>query len=121
MTPPPVRIAVMTIPDTRTLAEDTSGQALVELAEADGHQIVERLLVKEDIYRIRFEVSRWIIEPGIDVGFFGGLGQKPLPQEQHRLIRRADLHGQSPHSGSPSQPSVGRAVAERRLRWLTLT
>jgi len=75
MTTRPVRLAILTTSDTRTLAEDTSGQALMEMAEADGHQIVERLLVPDDIYRIRFEVSRWIIDPGVEaVICTGGTG-----------------------------------------------
>ena len=75
MTPRPVRLAILTISDTRTLAEDTSGQALVDLAEADGHRIVERLLVRDDIYRIRYEVSRWIIDPEVEaVICTGGTG-----------------------------------------------
>lgn len=75
MTPRPVRLAILTISDTRTLAVDTSGQALVDLAEADGHRIVERLLVRDDIYRIRYEVSRWIIDPEVEaVICTGGTG-----------------------------------------------
>lgn len=75
MTPRPVRLAILTISDTRTLAEDTSGQALVDLAEADGHRIVQRLLVRDDIYRIRYEVSRWIIDPEVEaVICTGGTG-----------------------------------------------
>ena len=75
MTPRPVRLAILTISDTRTLAVDTSGQALVDLAEADGHRIVQRLLVRDDIYRIRYEVSRWIIDPEVEaVICTGGTG-----------------------------------------------
>jgi molybdenum cofactor biosynthesis protein B len=71
----PVRLAIMTVSDTRTLDNDTSGDALVKLASGDGHEVVERLLVPDDIYRIRYEVSRWIIAPEVEaVITTGGTG-----------------------------------------------
>jgi len=71
----PVRLAVLTISDTRTLENDTSGDALLKMANADGHKVVERLLVPDDIYRIRYEVSRWIIDPNVEaVVTTGGTG-----------------------------------------------
>lgn len=71
----PVRLAIMTVSDSRTLENDTSGDALVSMAEADGHQVVERLLVPDDIYRIRYEVSRWIIDEQVEaVITTGGTG-----------------------------------------------
>lgn len=71
----PVRLAVLTISDTRTLENDTSGDALLKMINADGHKVVERLLVPDDIYRIRYEVSRWIIDPNVEaVVTTGGTG-----------------------------------------------
>lgn len=71
----PVRIAILTVSDSRTLDTDTSGDALLKLATADGHQVVERLLIPDDIYRIRYEVSRWIVDPGVEaVVITGGTG-----------------------------------------------
>lgn len=71
----PVNLAIMTISDSRTLENDTSGDALVAMATDDGHEIVERLLVPDDIYRIRYEVSRWIIDPRVEaVVTTGGTG-----------------------------------------------
>ncbi len=71
----PVRLAIMTVSDTRTLENDTSGDALVRMATEDGHEVVERIIVPDDIYRIRFEVSRWIIDTKVEaVVTTGGTG-----------------------------------------------
>lgn len=73
--PRPVRIAIMTVSDTRTLDDDSSGAALVKMVTEDGHQVVERIIVPDDIYRIRFEVSRWIIDEQVEaVITTGGTG-----------------------------------------------
>ena len=73
--PRPVRIAIMTVSDTRTLDDDSSGAALVKMVTEDGHQVVERIIVPDDIYRIRYEVSRWIIDEQVEaVITTGGTG-----------------------------------------------
>ncbi len=88
----PVRLAIMTISDSRTLETDTSGQALVQMATADGHQVVERILVPDDIYRIRYEVSRWIIDPGVEAvittGGTGLTGRDGTPEAVAPLLDR---------------------------------
>ena len=63
----PVNIAVMTVSDSRTEATDTSGKALVEKLTAAGHQLKEKCIVIDDIYRIREIISRWIASPDVDV------------------------------------------------------
>jgi len=55
-------IALLTVSDTRTLAEDRSGDALQQRLEAAGHVLQERRLVPDNRYRIRAELSRWIAE-----------------------------------------------------------
>ncbi|MFO8003652.1 molybdenum cofactor biosynthesis protein B [Thioalkalivibrio sp.] len=71
----PLNIAVLTVSDSRSLADDTSGAALVDLLEAAGHRLAERRIVKDDIYQIRAEVSRWIAEGAVDcVLTTGGTG-----------------------------------------------
>lgn len=75
MTDRPVKIAILTVSDSRSLDEDTSGLALKEMAEKDGHIIRERLLVPDDIYQIRYHVSKWVIDPEIEaVILTGGTG-----------------------------------------------
>lgn len=63
----PVHIAVLTVSDTRTLAEDRSGALLVQRLTDAGHVLAERALVRDDIYAIRATVSRWIAHPEVDV------------------------------------------------------
>jgi molybdenum cofactor biosynthesis protein B len=65
-------IALLTVSDTRTLTDDHSGEALRQRLEAAGHQLRERLIVPDDRYRIRAEVSRWIAEPGVQVVISSG-------------------------------------------------
>ncbi len=88
----PVRLAIMTVSDSRTLENDTSGDALVKMATEDGHQVVERILVPDDIYRIRYEVSRWIIDPGVEAvittGGTGLTGRDGTPEAVAPLLDR---------------------------------
>lgn len=65
-------IALLTVSDTRTLAEDSSGDALQQRLEAAGHRLVQRLLVPDDRYQIRSEVSRWIADAGVQVVISSG-------------------------------------------------
>ena len=63
----PVRIAVMTVSDTRGEAEDTSGRTLAELIKRDGHELVDRAIVKDDVAAITAKLRSWIADPGIEV------------------------------------------------------
>lgn len=63
----PTRIAVLTVSDTRTEENDTSGRFLAEALQAAGHRLAEKLIVPDDVYRIRAEVSRWIADPEVQV------------------------------------------------------
>lgn len=56
----PVNIAVLTVSDTRTEESDSSGHLLIEKLQAAGHRLVDKAIVKDDIYKIREVVSRWI-------------------------------------------------------------
>jgi molybdenum cofactor biosynthesis protein B len=76
--------AVLTISDTRTLAEDTSGALLVDSIAAAGHTNAARELVRDDIYQIRSIVSQWIADPAINVvittGGTGFTGRDSTPE-----------------------------------------
>jgi len=67
-----LRIALLTISDTRTLAEDCSGDALQQRLETDGHQLVERSLVPDNRYRIRAVMSSWIADETVQVVITSG-------------------------------------------------
>jgi molybdenum cofactor biosynthesis protein B len=67
-----LRIALLTISDTRTFAEDCSGDALQQRLETDGHQLVERSLVPDNRYRIRAVMSSWIADETVQVVITSG-------------------------------------------------
>lgn len=87
-----VRVAVLTMSDTRTLAEDKSGNTLVELIGADGHHVADRAIVKDDIAQIRARVLSWIANPDIDVvittGGTGFTGRDVTPEAIRPLFEK---------------------------------
>jgi len=80
----PLNIAVLTVSDTRTLETDTSGQLLVERLQAAGHRLIERALLKDDLYRIRAQVAQWIADDQVQVvlttGGTGFTGRDSTPE-----------------------------------------
>jgi molybdenum cofactor biosynthesis protein B len=74
----PINAGVLTVSDTRVLADDGSGGVIAELLEAAGHQIAGRALVKDNRDLIRELIAEWIADPGIDVVIAtGGTGVTP--------------------------------------------
>src|SRR5262245_53392222 len=80
----PLKIAVLTISDTRALADDRSGATLVERVEKAGHTIAGRTIVTDDVEKIRARVRQWIADPAIDViittGGTGFTGRDVTPE-----------------------------------------
>ena len=71
----PLAIAILTVSDTRTLDNDSSGDYLVAALTADGHRLADRRLETDDRYRMRAIVSTWIADPAIDgIVITGGTG-----------------------------------------------
>ncbi|MBD9414945.1 molybdenum cofactor biosynthesis protein B [Pseudomonas sp. PDM16] len=71
----PLNIAVLTVSDTRSLETDTSGQLFVDRLTLAGHKLAARVLLKDDLYRIRAQVARWIAEDDVQVVLItGGTG-----------------------------------------------
>jgi molybdopterin adenylyltransferase len=92
----PVRIALLTMSDTRSAAEDKSGNLLVELVTAAGHEVADRALVKDDAAAIRAKVEQWIADPGIDcvitTGGTGFTGRDVTPEAVRPLFEK-DIEG----------------------------
>lgn len=92
----PVRIAVLTVTDSRTEETDTSGKALVDLLSTTGHHLAEKLIVPDDIYRIREVVSRWIADSVVNViittGGTGMTGRDSTPEAVRPLLDK-ELEG----------------------------
>jgi len=80
----PVNIAVLTVSDTRALAEDKSGQTLVERIETAGHRLAARAIVKDEVADIVAQLREWIADPKIDVvistGGTGVTGRDVTPE-----------------------------------------
>ncbi|OBS10457.1 molybdenum cofactor biosynthesis protein B [Acidihalobacter prosperus] len=71
----PLNIAVLTISDSRTEADDTSGQVLMTRIAQAGHRVSDRRIVRDDIYQIRAVLSQWIAIPEVHaVVTTGGTG-----------------------------------------------
>lgn len=85
-----LNIAILTISDTRTEDDDTSGKTLVERVENAGHRIFEKKIVKDDIYQIRAVVSNWIAESNvhavITTGGTGVTGRDGTPEALTPLL-----------------------------------
>ena len=58
----PLNVAVLTVSDTRTFDNDTSGELLATRAVEVGHRLVARALLKDDLYKIRAQVAQWIAD-----------------------------------------------------------
>lgn len=68
----PVAIAVMTVSDTRTMENDTSGEALAHRVTAAGHRLAARTIVRDDAGLIAAQLRAWIADPEIDVVITSG-------------------------------------------------
>jgi molybdopterin adenylyltransferase len=88
----PVRIAVLTVSDTRTAGDDRSGDALVALIAEAGHELAARAIVRDDVVAIRATVDGWIADPGIDVvittGGTGFTGRDVTPEAVMPLFEK---------------------------------
>ena len=86
----PLKIAVLTVSDTRTAETDRSGDALVERLERDGHTLVEKRIVADDVYRIRAVVAQWIADEDVQVivttGGTGFTGRDSTPEAIEVLL-----------------------------------
>jgi molybdenum cofactor biosynthesis protein B len=89
----PLNIAVLTISDTRTFDTDTSGQTLTDLLQTAGHVLIDRDLVKDDIYQIRAKVSHWIADPQVQVILMtGGTGFTARDNTPQAVLPLLDKH-----------------------------
>jgi molybdopterin adenylyltransferase len=86
----PLNIAVMTVSDTRTEENDKSGNKLKAMLEEDGHRLADKVIVPDDIYRIRAVVSNWIADNDIQViittGGTGLTGRDGTPEAVSPLL-----------------------------------
>ncbi|MGC1359207.1 MAG: molybdenum cofactor biosynthesis protein B [Xanthobacteraceae bacterium] len=88
----PLKIAVLTVSDTRNLKDDKSGALLVQCIVAAGHLVAERSIVKDDVASIQGRVKGWIADPRIDViittGGTGFTGRDVTPEAVEPLFEK---------------------------------
>lgn len=116
----PVNIAVLTVSDTRSVADDKSGALLRERLLAANHLLAEQALVKDDIYAIRAIVSRWIADDNIQAiittGGTGMTGRDGTPEAITVLFDKTiegfgELFRQISYSSIRTSTIQSRAVA----------
>jgi molybdenum cofactor biosynthesis protein B len=87
-----VNIAILTVSDTRTEADDRSGNTLAELIAAAGHRVADRRIVRDDQASIVAQLRRWIADPTIDVvistGGTGVTGRDVTPEAFHSVYEK---------------------------------
>lgn len=88
----PVNIAVLTVSDTRTAANDTSGDALAERIAAAGHRLAERAIERDEAGLIEARLRGWIADPSVDVvvttGGTGITGRDVTPEAFERVLEK---------------------------------
>lgn len=90
----PVRIAILTVSDTRGLDEDRSGDTLVARLEAAGHSLADRKIIKDERTEIADQLRHWIADPEIDVVIStGGTGLtgRDVTVEAHRDVYEKEI------------------------------
>ena len=123
----PVRIAVLTVSDTRSLAEDRSGQTLADRIAEAGHVLAARDIVIDDIEKIRERVFAWSRDPAIDVvittGGTGFTGRDVTPEALEPIFEKR-MDGFSEVFHRISYDKIGTSTvqsranpAARRRRW----
>jgi len=88
----PLKIAVLTVSDTRAIADDKSGATLAERIAKAGHAVAARAIVTDDVEKIRGQVKAWIADPAIDVilttGGTGFTGRDVTPEAIEPLFEK---------------------------------
>lgn len=86
----PVGLAVLTVSDSRGLEQDSSGRVLIERLAVSGHRLAGRAILPDDIYRIRAQMSAWIVDPAVQVvlttGGTGLTGRDGTPEAVAPLL-----------------------------------
>lgn len=109
-----LKIAVLTVSDSRDASTDKSGSLLSDRLQAAGHQCAEKTIVPDDIYEIRATVSRWIADPQVQVvittGGTGVTGRDGTPEAIAPLLdKQIDGFGE-----------VFRAISLQQIRTSTI-
>jgi molybdenum cofactor biosynthesis protein B len=113
----PVRIAVLTVSDTRTAADDKSGQVLADRVVAAGHELMDRAIVSDDVDRIRDQVHAWAGRADVDaIISTGGTGLtgRDVTIEAMRGLFDKEIDGFSVAFHMISWPKIGTSTVQSR-------
>ena len=113
----PLKIAVLTVSDSRELADDKSGATLVDCIRSAGHVVADRRIVRDEIEAIRAQVARWIADPAIDVvittGGTGFTGRDVTPEAVEPLFEKR-MDGFATLFHMVSFPKIGTSTVQTR-------
>jgi molybdenum cofactor biosynthesis protein B len=113
----PVRIAVLTVSDTRTLADDRSGDTLVDRLQAAGHVLAARGIVTDDRTKIAEQLRLWIADPEVDVILTtGGTGLtgRDVTVEAHRDVYEKEIEAFGTVFTLVSMQKIGTSAVQSR-------
>lgn len=113
----PVRIAVLTVSDTRALEEDRSGDTLVERLEGAGHILVARAIVQDERALIADQLRAWVADPGVDVILStGGTGLtgRDVTVEAHRDVYEKEIEAFGTVFTIVSMKKIGTSAVQSR-------
>jgi molybdenum cofactor biosynthesis protein B len=113
----PLKIAVLTMSDTRSLAQDSSGALLAERIQAAGHTVADRQIARDDIEEITTWLRAWIADPAVDViittGGTGFTGRDVTPEAVEPLFDKR-MEGFSTLFHMVSFPKIGSSTIQSR-------
>lgn len=113
----PLRIAVLTVSDTRDAATDGSGALLIERLTAAGHDLAGRAIVPDEVEEIRDRVRAWVADPGVDIILTtGGTGftRRDVTPEAVRPLLLREMDGFAVVFHGVSQEKVGVSTLQSR-------
>jgi len=114
----PLKIAVLTVSDTRSIDDDKSGASLAERILAAGHTMAGRVIVTDDVEKIRARVKSWIADPAIDVvittGGTGFTGRDVTPEAVKPLFEK-EIDGFSTVFHMVSFAKIGTSTVQTRV------
>jgi molybdenum cofactor biosynthesis protein B len=112
-----VRIAVLTVSDTRDLAEDRSGDVLVARIEAAGHRVVDRRILRDERAEIADQLRAWCADDGVDVVIStGGTGLtgRDVTVEAHRDVYEKEIDAFGTVFTIVSMNKIGTSAVQSR-------
>ena len=113
----PVRIAVLTVSDTRDLSGDRSGHVLVERLEAAGHMLADRRIIRDERAQIADQLRAWVADEGVDVILStGGTGLtgSDVTVEAHRDVYEKEIEAFGTVFTHVSMAKIGTSAVQSR-------